>query len=122
MAAPFELPDICQIWTSPIGGSLVQDNVPCRQVPNIWQSLTKREAVGAAGWTHWVDFDPGTPVEDAATWGGNGGQNWNVGQGLRFFYADFTLVLGVIFVEDRFTETDRAYTRAYCNRVARDVL
>lgn len=121
MVAPFDLPDVCDILTTAIGGTVIQADVPCRQVPNAWQALTNRQDSGALGWTHWVDFNPDTLVDDNAVWEFPGGQSWQVGQALRFSYPDLLLILSVVFVEDRFTNTDRAYTRVYCNRYLRNI-
>jgi len=125
MAAPFELPDVCDIMNFYPGGTISAADVPCRQVPcyatgtepDIYETEVRR------GYSHWVDFEPDVFVYDnASLYAGDTAINIpSVRATLVFTMADVLLVLKVNWVEDRFTNTDKAYTRAYCLRQLRQI-
>jgi len=121
MAAPFTLPDLCDIYRTGFTDPIAED-VPCRQVPNMGRGRNPALLASGLQWTHWVDFEPDVDVEDNA-FAVTGGIRIDVNAGgdiLLFTYADFVLSLHVVWVEDRYTATPGAYQRAYCIRTFRE--
>jgi len=125
MAAPFELPDLCDIMTFYPGGTVLASDVPCRQVPRYavgtvadWEETENRR-----GWTHWVDFESDAFVYDSASaFAGDTAITIPSGRAtLVFTMPDVLLVLKAVWVEDRFTNTPSAYLRAYCIRTLRQI-
>jgi len=122
MAAPFELPDICDIYR-PFGSVDPEyTDVPCRIVPTFGLRPRNNQNVQQGiQWTHWVDFESDVDVID------NVGLvtttsvlTFNPGDEIRTeFPSGITLILMVVFVEDRYTNTDNDYKRAWCVRYLR---
>lgn len=120
MAAPFPLPDVCNIHRPAGASSPVHSDVPCRIVPNL--------AVGRGGtagptylmWTHWVDLPPDYDIRDGCTRAaGTNYITYADGDGVRAVCGGFAYRWVVVWVEDRFTNTDTNYTRAYLVRDVR---
>lgn len=121
MPVPFELPDKCNISRLGFPEPIALD-VPCRQVPNMVKGRQTNDRSANMMWTHWVDFEPGVDVQDNAYVGAGGVlvEAAAGGDTLEFIDDDSWLVLHVVWVEDRYTNTDGAYQRAYCVRTFRE--
>lgn len=120
MAAPFELPDICDIYQAN-DVVLVQASVPCRQVPDVSRGRQTVLTDSTITWTHWVDFEPGIVLQDNVTFSsGTPSLNPTPSRVLRFTFPGVDLRLGMTYVEDRFTNTGQHYKRAYCVRYLRN--
>jgi len=121
MAAPFDLPDLCDIerlgFPEPIAV-----NVPCRQVPNMIRGRAQESNVNQLQWTHWVDFQPDVDVQDNAfvAAGGVRVEAAAGGDVIVIITPETSLSLHVIWVEDRYTGTPANYQRAYCVRTFRE--
>lgn len=122
MTAPFDLPDTCTIYANWNTGVIKEDDVPCRQVPRWKEGLQSIGVSNGVGWTHWVDFNPTSQVDDGQ--GGSAGGTWtfSVGDSIFMILGGHAVLLVVLWVEDRFTNTDKHYIRAYCTRQFRDSL
>lgn len=117
MAPPFELPDRCDIYR-PFGAALpTHGNVPCRIVPN--ERYGRGEATGSTylEWSHWVDLQPDYDIRDGcARAAGDNSIAYSDGDEVRATLAGRAYRFVVVWVEDRFTNTDGNYTRAYLLR------
>lgn len=120
MAAPFDLPDTCDLYR-PYGAAVpYATNVPCRIVPN----LARAELAGEPGtlslrWTHWADYESTVDVRDATTRAA--GTNYPAyadGDQVKAVLEGRTVSFVVVFVEFRFTNTPINYKRAYLFRDA----
>jgi len=118
MAAPFDLPDLCDIYR-PFGAAIPDaTDVPCRIVPN----LARAEASGAGGtaeigWSHWADFESSVDVRDGVTRAaGTDYLTYADGDEIRATLEGCLTRFVVVFVEFRFTNTPSNYKRAYLMR------
>lgn len=123
MPAPFVLPDTCDIYDQWTINPPIAEDVPCRQVPRFQEMLRQIPYTGDQwyGATHWVDFDNDVFIQDPMVPTTNRALSENNSPwALVFVFPDgVQLVLVPIFVEDRFTNTERAYKRVYCRREQR---
>lgn len=122
MPVPFDLPDLCNLYHAGEAEPYAED-VPCRQVPNMVRGRATNDSFNQLTWTHWVDFAPDAVVIDNA-FSPPGGVLIQAAAGgdiIEILTDDLWLQLHVIWVEDRYTNTPSAYTRAYCIRTFREV-
>lgn len=120
MAAPFDLPDTCDIYLAFGTDPPIAEDVPCRQVPRFQQMMTPHlyETEVRLGITHWVDFEDDVYLIDYSTQLLDGmAITASTNQpSLVFTLADTYLVLDVVWVEDRWSNTPKSHQRAYCVR------
>lgn len=120
MPVPFELPDRCDLYRAGEAEPYAED-VPCRQVPNMPRGRLVGGGSLAMGWTHWVDFGPDVAVEDNSEVNvGSVYPAMEFGDHIVLTNLDILMHLRVVWVEDRFTNTEGAYVRAYCVRTIRE--
>lgn len=123
MTVPFELPDTADLYDSVYSTVPYETGVPCRQVPCLTSGTIRSDVnVAFKGFTHWVDFDEGTFIYDAT----ESANAWT--QGVQaanpmiiLMLAGVELRLSVLWVEDRYTNTPKAYVRAWCSRWVRAI-
>jgi len=122
MAAPFELPDLVDIYDD-TGLTLKWGEVPARVVPcmekffSVWNSGTNTQVTYIS---HWVDMDEPGPIEDAAlriaavhyAW------EYDLGDIIILPFGGWILTLRVQWYERRYTNTDKWYTRLWCSRIS----
>lgn len=117
MAAPFPLPDTCDIFRPLGAGAPVSAGVSCRIVPNL-----RTGRGGTAGptylmWTHYIDFESTVDVRDGCTRAaGTNYVTYADGDGLKATLEGKLHVWVVVWVEFRYTNTPNNYKRAYCVR------
>lgn len=73
-------------------------------------------------WTHFVDVDISTQIKDGCT--RTAGQNYVTyadGDEIRATVEGVALRFVVVWVEDRYTNTDKVYRRAYLVRSTRTI-
>lgn len=125
MAAPFELPDRCDIWRPVNVGvpiELVAEDVPCRIWPNLVRGIaSQNQFTTAVTWSHCVDFEDDVDVRDNS----NGliflvgGTFFRYELGSDLITATLNDVIwqwAVVWCEFRFTNTERSYKRTYVMR------
>jgi len=121
MSAPFELPDTISIYSGSL--DLKHADIPGRVVPcfinkfEVWSSGTNTQVTTI---THWVDFDVVTNLFDAATRVAacHYGLEYDGGDVIIMQSYPLYLSLQVLWYEFRYTNTDKAYVRAYCGRIS----
>lgn len=117
MAANFALPDTFDSYRPFGGATQILNDVPCRIVPNLYPGEVAGGGADELKWSHYLDLDPGSDIRD-----GSG----RVYPANSFTYADGDEVRAtlnglahkfvVVWVEQRYTGTANAYTRAYLMR------
>jgi len=118
MAADFPLPDTMDILSYP-GLELLIAGVPCRQVPQFMQpefSFSAGTGNPIYTITHHVDFDDNPAVVDATERDAGSRYIPTPGCALLVYLGAVELLLLPVWVEDRYTNTERFYQRAYCWR------
>jgi len=117
MSAPFPLPDTCSLYRPFGAGTPTYTDLPCRIVPNLTFGRGGTAGPTYLMWTHWIDFEPSTDVRDGCTRSaGSNYVSYADGDEIRASLEGRTYSWVVIWVEDRFTNTDNNYCRAYCVR------
>jgi len=122
MTAPFPLPDLADLYAGLGDIEPYAEDVPCRQVPQFHRLQALDESgQQMMGLTHWVDFEPDVFIADEASpMTSLMGQSFQAAVPIIKIQLDGALLtLMVLFVEDRFTGTPKAYTRVYCQRALR---
>lgn len=122
MPAPFVLPDRITIYDQ--GGGVIATDYPARVVPAFFYKgyfiCNAGSPMIVYGPNYWVDVETDFFIQDAGV--------YDIG-----FKQDFTgpvwsiehdsagrlLKLQIDWVEERYTNTDRNYTRIYCTRLDR---
>ena len=117
MTAPFPLPDTVDIYR-PLGAAVpTYSGVACRIVPCFFKGRFGQAGSAFSYVTYWVDFETTVDVRDGQTRAA--GTNYNTyadGDGIRWSFQGRDYRLVVAWVEDRYQNTDKEYTRAYCVR------
>jgi len=121
VTAPFDLPDRADLY-APAQGTPYATDVPCRQVPAYAKTGNTVSSSQNPIYTHWVDFNPAPMVRDQATMTYPRINLTSPGDRIELFTDTSILTLQVLWVEDRYSNTEKAYQRAYCVRVNRSIL
>lgn len=117
MAAPFELPDLMDLYRPFGASSPIDTGIPCRIVPN--ERYGRGEAVGTTylTWSHWVDLESNYDIRDGCSRAaGTNYITYADGDQVEATLEGKTWRFVVVWVEKRYTNTDRNYTRAYLVR------
>lgn len=120
MAAPFDLPDRASLFLDGHTEPYATD-VPCRQVPTYARGGGTRYESDVALYTHWVDFEVDVPIRDEANISFPTQDLDEAGDRIEIVTETSLLSLTVLWVEDRFSNTEDCYLRAYCTRITRVV-
>lgn len=117
MAAPFDLPDLATLrrWNEI---EPYATDVPCRQVPAYARTGNTVSTSSTPIYTHWVDFEADLFVQDRSSLLFPR-QVLTDGDLIQVEGNGRLLTLVVLWVEDRYTNTDNNYQRAYCTRFSR---
>jgi len=117
MTAPFDLPDIAAIYR-PLGSvDPIADDIPCRLVPNLYCGRGGASGGGYLIWTHWVDFETDVDVRDGCGRVAAGNLiTYADGDEVRISFNGRVYSFVVVWVEDRYINTDRTWRRAYLMR------
>jgi len=124
MTAPFTLPDLMTIWDISAGSPIAFD-IPCRQVPKfMWPQYAFSGGIIQSHYqlSHWIDFDFNADVVDAAEHVEKSQFNLIASRYAIIIIGGVALKLDIAWVEDRFSNTDDYYCRAYCWRRQREIL
>lgn len=112
-----DMPSVAKLygpWQAPV---LKDANVPCRLVPTFWGGRARDQGSDSLAWTHWVDFPREKNVKGNFQLGVDTSAGWN----LAYAGADFFVICAasdikvflVLWVEDRYLDTEFQFKRAY---------
>jgi hypothetical protein len=123
VAAPFPLPDLCDIFRPISTPVLVASTVPCRIWPDFRRGMGYRDNVGnnLVRWTHCIDFQDTVDVRDHAQSqlnpvGGFASLVVTPADQIIAILNLLTFEFWVLYVEQRYTHTTKSYQRAYVVR------
>jgi len=125
MTAPFELPDIVDIWNNN-DDTLMAESVPCRVVPcmvkqfDVWSSGTDTQVTYIS---HWVDLEDLSIKMDNSSLIAAAHYSWDFNGGviIKMNWGGWMLVLRCMWQELRYTRTEKYYHRLYCQRISQTV-
>lgn len=117
MTAPFALPDTFDSYRPFGGATQILNDVACRIVPNLYPGEVAGGGVDELKWSHYLDCDPGNDIRD----GSSRAYPYNYftygeGDEVRATLNGKAHKFVVVWVEQRYTGTANAYTRAYLMR------